>query len=134
VAAEALQARVDERHHDRALYDEICKAVEASGPAADPREPGEEAEMLTLGFTMRRARKMLGAAARTRARAQAGVNDQKLEAALAAFACVRLARELLDKYPENVRSGLLVDVVDRRSSSTATSRRRARPAAGLLIN
>ena len=33
-------------------------------------------------------------------------NDQKLEAAVAAFALIRLARELLDKYPANVRRTL----------------------------
>lgn len=35
-------------------------------------------------------------------------NDQKLEAAIAAFACIRLARELLDKYPNTVRHTLAV--------------------------
>jgi hypothetical protein len=33
-------------------------------------------------------------------------NDQKLEAAIAAFALVRLARELFDKYPPPVRRAL----------------------------
>lgn len=35
-------------------------------------------------------------------------NDQKLEAAIAVFALVRLARELLDKYPPAVRRTLAV--------------------------
>lgn len=33
-------------------------------------------------------------------------NDQKLEAAVAAFALIRLARELLDKYPPKTRLAL----------------------------
>jgi hypothetical protein len=33
-------------------------------------------------------------------------NDQKLEAAVAAFACLRLARLLIDKYPETTRMAL----------------------------
>jgi hypothetical protein len=33
-------------------------------------------------------------------------NDQHLEAAIAAFACVRCARALLDKYPETGRRAL----------------------------
>lgn len=37
-------------------------------------------------------------------------NANKMEAGLAAFACIRCARELLDKYPETTRETLL-DVV-----------------------
>ena len=33
-------------------------------------------------------------------------NDQKLEAAVAAFACVRCARPLLDQYPPSTRAWL----------------------------
>jgi hypothetical protein len=84
-----------------------------------------------LTFDDESSRKML-AVQRELAGVLRRVNDQKLEAALAAFALVRLARELLDKYPEKVRSPL-VDVVvgflEHRDMAAEGS-----TAAGLLIN
>lgn len=38
-------------------------------------------------------------------------NRDKTEAALAAFACIRLARELLDKYPAETKAMLLEGIV-----------------------
>ncbi len=38
-------------------------------------------------------------------------NAERLEAGLAAFACVRLARQLLDFYPEDARAALLSAIV-----------------------
>lgn len=38
-------------------------------------------------------------------------NEQKVEAGLAAFACIRCARVLLDQYPEPARDALLEIVV-----------------------
>jgi len=38
-------------------------------------------------------------------------NDAHMEAALAAFACIRCARELLDKYPDKARNELLEVVI-----------------------
>lgn len=38
-------------------------------------------------------------------------NERKVEAAIAAFALLRLARELLDKYPEAARVALVDEAV-----------------------
>jgi hypothetical protein len=38
-------------------------------------------------------------------------NDQHLEAAVAAFACIRCARALLDQYPDAARVSLITLVV-----------------------
>lgn len=51
------------------------------------------------------------------ARVLRAANERKLEAALAAFACARLARNLLEFYPENTRkmlAELLAAHIDKR--------------------
>jgi hypothetical protein len=76
----------------RNKYDEILRGHRVAEGSAMKLKPEDAKKMLALqqelAIVLRRA------------------NDQKLEAAVAAFALVRLARELFDKYPPNVRRTL----------------------------